>query len=223
MSEEKALSFRQKGILDFIYSYTQEHRRPPTIREIGKEVKITSTSVVNYNLSCLEKKGLLEREADVSRGLRLSEFAMRKFYQVASHLAQMVRVPMLGIIKAGEPIDMGNGDFSSYDEGDALELSVSMLSGKHKDLFALRVSGDSMIDAMVNNGDIVILKKQETARNGEMVAVWVTPDGTTLKYFHHEGDRVRLQPANPTMAPIYVKPSDVQVQGKVMMVLRQTA
>ncbi len=223
MSEEKALSYRQKGILDFIYNYGHEHGRPPTIREIGKEVKITSTSVVNYNLSCLEKKGLLEREADVSRGLRLSDHALQKFYQISSQLARLVRVPMLGIIKAGLPIDVGNGDFSTFDEGDAIELSASMLPGKQKDLFALRVSGDSMIDAMVNDGDIVILKKQETARNGEMVAVWVTPEGTTLKYFHHEGERVRLQPANPTMDPIYVKPSDVQVQGKVMMVLRQTA
>ena len=99
-----------------------------------------------------------------------------------------------------------------------------MLDDKQPDdLFALRVSGDSMIDAMVNDGDIVIMRQQKTARDGEMVAIWLTPDGTTtLKYFYNEGERVRLQPANPTMEPIYVRPSDVEVQGKVMMVLRNT-
>jgi repressor LexA len=81
-----------------------------------------------------------------------------------------------------------------------------------------------MIDAMVNDGDIVIMRQQTTARNGEMVAVWLTPsDTTTLKYFYNEGERVRLQPANPLMDPIYVRPGDVRVQGKVMMVLRNTA
>jgi repressor LexA len=87
----------------------------------------------------------------------------------------------------------------------------------------LRVSGDSMIDAMVNDGDIVIMRKENDARNGDMVAVWLSDDTTTLKYFFREGDQIRLQPANPTMEPIYVDPGEVQVQGKVMMVLRQTA
>jgi repressor LexA len=99
-----------------------------------------------------------------------------------------------------------------------------MLPGSTEGLFALTVSGDSMIDAMVNDGDIVIMRQQNTAHNGDMVAVWLSPgDTTTLKYFYNEGDRVRLQPANPTMEPIYMSPEQVQVQGKVMMVLRQTA
>ena len=100
-----------------------------------------------------------------------------------------------------------------------------MLDEKNtEDLFALRVSGNWMIDAMVNDGDIVIMRKQETARDGEMVAIWLTPDDTTtLKYFYNEGNRVRLQPANPTMDPIWVNPGNVRVQGKVMMVLRSTA
>ena len=99
-----------------------------------------------------------------------------------------------------------------------------MICAFHDDLFALRVSGDSMIDAMVNDGDIVIMRQENDARNGDMVAVWLSDDTTTLKYFYREPDnRVRLQPANPTMEPIYVECEDVQVQGKVMMVLRQTA
>ncbi len=136
-----------------------------------------------------------------------------------------LRIPLLGDIVASEPVEVGHDSFSSYDDEDAIELSRSLLGAKNgDDLFALRVSGDSMIDAMVNDGDIVIMRQQETARNGDMVAVWLTPDGTTtLKHFYLEGDRVRLQPANPTMGPIYVNPAQVRVQGKVMMVLRQTA
>ena len=124
---------------------------------------------------------------------------------------------------AGEPIETGSGDFSVYDEEDAIEVSSAMLKGRVDDLFALRVNGESMIDAMVNDGDIVIMRKAETAKNGDMVAVWLAGDTTTLKYFYYDGDRIRLQPANPTMQPIYAQPEDVQVQGKVMMVLRQTA
>jgi repressor LexA len=97
-----------------------------------------------------------------------------------------------------------------------------MVNGRSADLFALRVDGDSMIDAMVNDGDIVIMQHQQTAQNGDMVAVWLEDDTMTLKYFFYDDNRIRLQPANPTMDPIYAQPEDVQVQGKVMMVLRQT-
>lgn len=229
MGKQKPLSKRQQNILDYIAKYVQEHLRPPTIREIGKAVDISSTSVVNYNLTKLTERGLIEREAEVSRGLRLTEKAHR-LYNLASSTADsvvesinMLRIPMLGNIVAGEPIEVGNDDFSTYDDDDAIEIGANMLSGQPDDLFALRVSGDSMIDAMVNDGDIVIMRKQETARDGEMVAVWLTGDTTTLKYFHREKDRIRLQPANPTMGPIYVDPQDVRVQGKVMMVMRDTA
>ena len=232
---KKGLSDRQKNILAYIQDYVAEWGRPPTIREIGGAVNISSTSVVNYNLTKLKEKGLLERDAEVSRGLRLTEKVAAVTGQVQESLskvvdkadtavANMFRVPLVGNIVAGSPIEVGNdGDFSVYDDEDAIELGTSMLPGRHDDLFALRVSGDSMIDAMVNDGDIVIMRQDNTARNGDMVAVWLSDDTTTLKYFYHEGDKVRLQPANPTMEPIYVEPEDVQVQGKVMMVLRQTA
>lgn len=227
MNDQKPLSKRQKNILDYIWNYIRDHSRPPTIREIGQAVSISSTSVVNYNLTKLNEKGLLARDAEVSRGLRLTERALEMYDKVADTVVEtlrLVRVPLLGNIVAGEPIEVGPSDFSTYDEDDAVELSATMLPGKTDDLFALRVSGDSMIDAMVNDGDIVIMRKLETARNGDMVAVWLTPsDTTTLKYFYHEGDRVRLQPANPTMGPIYVDPVEVRIQGKVMMVLRQMA
>lgn len=231
---KKALSERQKNILAYIQEYVAEFGRPPTIREIGAAVKISSTSVVNYNLTKLKERGLLERDSDVSRGLRLTEKVVEATGQavaavgkvveeVNTAVSNMLRVPLVGNIVAGSPIEVGNGDFSVYDDEDAIELSSSMIPGRQDDLFALRVSGDSMIDAMVNDGDIVIMRPEYNVRNGDMVAVWLSDDTTTLKYYYQEGDQVRLQPANPTMDPIVVDLEDVQVQGKVMMVLRQTA
>jgi repressor LexA len=232
---KKGLSERQKNILAYIQEYVAEFRRPPTIREIGSAVNISSTSVVNYNLTKLKERGLLERDAEVSRGLRLTDKVAEttgQARQAVSQVAQKVgtavsnlfRVPLVGNIVAGSPIEVGNGDFSVYDEEDGIELSTSMLPGRHDDLFALRVSGDSMIDAMVNDGDIVIMRQENDARNGDMVAVWLSDDTTTLKYFYREANnKIRLQPANPTMEPIYVDQEEVQVQGKVMMVLRNTA
>lgn len=231
---KKGLSERQKNILAYIQEYVDDFGRPPTIREIGSAVNISSTSVVNYNLTKLKDRGLLERDADVSRGLRLTDMAVEVTEQVVETVSQVVekvstavsnmfRVPLLGNIVAGSPIEVGNGDFSVYDEEDAIEISNTMIPGRHDNLYALRVSGDSMIDAMVNDGDIVIMRHDNEARNGEMVAVWLRDDTTTLKYYYQEGNKVRLQPANPTMDPIYVDRKDVQVQGKVMMVLRQTA
>lgn len=224
MARKSKLSDRQRNILEYIWGYIQEHRRPPTIREIGQAVKISSTSVVNYNLTKLVEKGLLAREAEVSRGLRLTDKAREFLGIVEDSIKGMVRVPMMGDIVASEPLEVGTAGLG--DEEDALEISSSMLPTgiKMNELFALRVKGDSMIDAMVNEDDIVVMRKQTEARNGDMVAVWITPDDTTtLKYFYDEGEQVRLQPANPTMDPIYVNPANVQVQGKVVMVVRQTA
>jgi repressor LexA len=225
MSErEKSLSERQRAILDYIWEYITEFSRPPTIREIGHAAKISSTSVVNYNLTKLKEMGLLSRDAEVSRGLRLTDKAMELYEAAANTVRNLVRIPLAGDIVASQPVEMGHENFAVYDDSDAIELSTSMFPKNTKDVFALRVRGDSMIDAMVNDGDIVIMRRQETAQNGDMVAVWLTPsDTTTLKYFYHEGGQVRLQPANPHMRPIYVQPEDVRVQGRVMMVIRQTA
>jgi repressor LexA len=230
---DKPLSKRQQKILQFIGVYRSQFDRPPTIREIGKSVNISSTSVVNYNLNRLQDLGYLVRDAEVSRGISLTDRALEfigvvveRVQEVSGKVAEslgLVKVPLLGNIVAGEPIEVGNDNFAVYDEEDAIEVSAAMLRGRVDDLFALRVSGDSMIDAMVNDGDIVIMRRQETANNGDMVAVWLTGDTTTLKHFYYDGDQIRLQPANPTMAPIFVEPEAVQVQGKVMMVLRQTA
>ncbi len=213
MASRKPLSLRQEGIMDFIRKYLGENGFPPSIREIGKAVGISSTSVVNYNLRRLEERGYLSREKEVSRGLRLSANAPDL---VPS--GGVLRIPIAGPIAAGEPIDIGEGVF---DEEDAIELTHDLLP-QHDNVYALQVRGDSMIDAMVSDGDIVIMRQQHEARNGDMVAAWLTDrDETTLKYFFKEPDRIRLQPANPTMDPIYVDPAAVQIQGKVLMVLRR--
>ena len=229
MMSEKPLSSRQQKILQFTRGYMDENGRPPTIREIGKAVGINSTSVVNYNLGKLEEKGYLDRDPDVSRGLRLTEKAgafsnsvNQATAAVRNAVERLIRIPLAGDIVAGKPVMTGNDTFGTYDEEDAIELSRAMLSEKPEGLFALRVRGDSMIDAMVNDGDIVIMKPQYEARNGDMVAVWLRNDTTTLKHFYNEGHQIRLQPANPTMEAIYVDPAEVQIQGRVLMVLRQT-
>ncbi len=225
MSSPENLSERQRNILGYIWEYIREVGRPPTIREIGQAVTISSTSVVNYNLTKLTEKGYLDRDSEVSRGIRLTEKGLSLFEAVSDALDNFFRIPLVGDIVASEPVEVGHDNFGIYGSDEAIELSRNMLGEKNgDDLFALRVRGDSMIDAMVNDGDIVIMRQQQTARDGDMVAVWLTPsDTTTLKYFYHEGDRVRLQPANPTMDPIYVNPAEVEVQGKVMMVLRYTS
>lgn len=229
---EKPLSKRQQSMLEFIASYINDHTRPPTIREIGEAVGISSTSVVNYNLTRLQEKGLLEREAEVSRGLRLTQTAANGIRAagraingaaeaISDTLNRLISIPIAGDIVASQPLEVGSDVGVNYYE-DFIEVSASMLRGRADDLYALRVNGDSMIDAMVQDGDIVVMHKQQTANNGDMVAVWLRNGTTTLKHFHHEGNRIRLQPANPTMEPIYVEPEEVQVQGKVMMVVRQS-
>jgi repressor LexA len=209
------LSPRQQEILKFIGRFTDEKRYPPTIREIGEAVGISSTSVVNYNLNKLEKEGHIVRDLKVSRGVRLAE-ALRK------SVNEVFSVPVAGFIFASQPTLVGDTAQTAADE--YIELTRGLVNDSG-DLFALRVKGDSMMDAMVNDGDIVVMKKADRARNGEMVAVWLTDrNETTLKYFYSENGRVRLQPANPTMQPIYVdNPAQVQVQGKVVLVMRQLA
>lgn len=214
--KSKGLGERHQRILEFIASYQREHLHPPSIREIGENCNISSTSVVNYYLDQLEKAGHLERDRKISRGMRLTN---------ASPIGDMLRVPLLGRIVAGEPIPVPSSDFNLFNAEDSVEIAASLMPAKEKgkDLFALEVQGDSMIDAMINDGDIVILKPAQDARNGEMVAVWLNDrNETTLKYFYKEKDGYRLQPANPTMKPILLKKSEpLEIKGKVVMVIRK--
>ena len=226
--KKQGLSDRHKKILEVLEDYQINVGYPPSIREIGKEADISSTSVVNYYLDQLEEEGYIERDRKVSRGMRLIKDVTGNLIEtVEEAIDNMMRIPMAGRIGAGlvYPVD---SDFDPYDAEEGIEVARSMLSDKDStaDLYALEVQGDSMIDAMVDDGDIVIMKHTEEARNGEMVAIRIQDDKdgpvTTLKYFYRENGRVRLQPANPTMNPIIIDdPSTIQVQGKVVMVIRQ--
>jgi repressor LexA len=215
------LSERQRNILRFMDRYMETHGFPPTIREIGEATNINSTSVVNYNLNKLVQAGFLAREDRVSRGLRLvKNFPGSQPKGVKASTGS--KIPLVGQIVASEPVPIPDDTGHYVDPEDMIEVTHDMLGGVDPaEVFALRVRGDSMIDAMVSDGDIVIMRRQETAKNGDMVAVWLSEGGeTTLKQFFNEGSRIRLQPKNPMMQPIYVDPSHCHIRGKVVSVLR---
>jgi repressor LexA len=213
------LSDRQHRMLDFIQDFSDENGYPPSIREIGKAVGISSTSVVNYNLNRLVEEGYLSRDQNVSRGIRLSE----KFTRATQQVVDTLRIPLVGRIFASEPVPLPSTDSLMFGVDEAIEITRDMITTSGEGLFALEVKGDSMIDAMINDGDIVVMKQEPEWRNGDMVAVWLEDkEETTLKHIYHEGSKIRLQPANPTMPPIYIHdPKNLRVQGKVMLVVRQ--
>lgn len=229
----KGLGERHKKIIEVFSRFQDQNGYPPSIREIGRLAGISSTSVVNYYLDQLEEEGYIERDRNVSRGIRLVRSLKGSVASASQQVSESVRhaveellqIPIVGRIVASEPVPVPASSFSYYDPDSMIDVARSLLPAKEKgdDLFALEVEGNSMIDAMVHDGDLVIMKRAQEARNGEMVAVWLLGnDETTLKYFYLENGRVRLQPANPTMAPIFVEdPSTVEIQGKVVMVIRQ--
>jgi len=246
----KGLSERHRKILEVLEDFQENNGYPPSIREICNQTDISSTSVVNYYLDQLSDMGYIERDSRVSRGIRLvtplsevmavasetgarigslAASAAQSTKQAVSELGkavgELLRVPVKGRIVAGEPVPVPGSDFDYYDAEAWVEVASSQLPKRSLSagsLFALEVSGESMIDAMVNDGDIVIMEPATEANNGEMVAVWlVDQEETTLKYFYREKGTIRLQPANPTMEPIYADPQQVRVQGKVVMVIRQ--
>ena len=211
-----SLSSRQKDILNYIEEFMNRRGFPPAIRQIQETLGISSTSVVAYNLKALEGKGLLKREGKVSRGITIPQAA-------PAHLSRQnpMQVPILGVITAGQPLP----NPEEIDAGSAETVDVpSEIAPPEKlqDVYALKVRGHSMIDALIDDGDIVLIRYQETAENGQMVAARIEDDNAvTLKKFYKEGGRVRLQPANVTMDPIYVDAANVRIQGRVVGVLRQ--
>ena len=230
--KRKGLGERHHKILGVLERFTDQNGYPPSIREIGKRTSISSTSVVNYYLDQLEEDGFIERDRNVSRGVRLIRLATGEIYgqtqpladKLRSKIDDLMKIPIVGRIVASAPVPVPSSDFPYFDEDHIVEVARNMIPQRDKeDLFALEVQGNSMIDAMVNDGDIVIMKRAQEAQNGEMVAVWLDDkDETTLKYFYKEKGRVRLQPANPTMQPIYIdNPRSLRIQGKVVMVIRQ--
>jgi repressor LexA len=201
----KELSPKQRKILDFLRRFIREKNYPPSIRDIQEECGISSTSVVDYNLKALERLGLIHRDREVSRAIELLDGSGRR--------PRTISVPLVGQIAAGQPIPVPE---DSVDYSETVEVTEEMTRGKES-VYALKVKGTSMIDALVNDGDIVIMEQASSAESGDMVAVWLKREQeATLKKFYREDDRVRLQPANETMAPIYTDADNVEVQGKVL-------
>ena len=206
----EGLSDKQQLIFDFLETFIAEHDYPPSIRDIQTGCNISSTSVVDYNLKRLEEKGLIRRDREVSRAIELLNGS-------GERRRRTVAVPLLGRIAAGIPIPT-HPDQAAPEQ--LIELTEEQARGRGN-LYALRVQGTSMIDALINDGDIVVLEPREVAEPGEMVAAWIEDRAeTTLKRWYPEGARVRLQPMNSTMAPIYEDATNVRVQGRVVATIR---
>ncbi len=234
--KNEGLGDRHIRIMKFLTDFQDQHGYSPSIREIGKHISVDSTSLVDYYLEQLCQAGYIERDKRVSRSIRVqrpmygsetlpSRSQATATRNVSRRASELWTIPVWGRIGASLPVPMPPSEGSYFDPDTTVEIARSLLPTREKvgELFALEVAGYSMIDAMVNDGDIVIMKKTESATNGEMVAVWLEDtDETTLKYFFKEGSKVRLQPANPTMGPIIIdNPERLRIQGKVVMIVRR--
>ena len=210
------LSTKQQSIVKYIDRFLSNNGYPPSIRDIQAGCNISSTSVVDYNLNILERKQYIRRHPEVSRGIEL----LRR----TSTSETTVQVPLIGIIAAGEPIPVPTPDtWDVAAVSDTIEMPRE-LTRKKKGVYALRVKGSSMIDALINDGDIVLMQYVNTVENGEMAAVWLRSEKeVTLKKVYVERSRVRLQPANSQMQPMFAAPGNVEIQGRVIAVVRQVA
>ena len=203
----KGLTVKQQQIYDFICQHQEERGYPPTIREIGLNFNLNSTGSVRDYLHALEKKGFINRNLRTSRGIEILKKTI---------IAKTRSIPIYGSIAAGAPTVAAQ---QSYDE----EVIVdSAWFGNDSETFSLRVQGESMIDAGILDGDLVVVRKQDYANEGDIVAV-VIDDDATVKYFHREGNRIRFQPANEAMEPIYMEENKAQlhISGKVVGVMRK--
>ena len=210
----KKLSDRQQRIMEFIRIYLREHGYPPAIREIQQACNISSTSVVDYNLHILQREGFLRRSREVSRGIEL----LGPDGQRVEPMQPFRMVPVLGAVAAGAPLPV----YQDLDpsEVETVEVPPALLPPSGQ-AFALRVQGLSMIDALIDDGDIVLMEPVPQVRDGDMAVAWLKDEGeVTLKHIYREGNRVRLQPANAQMGPIYADADNVQVQGRVVGVIR---
>jgi repressor LexA len=211
----KPLSLRQQQIVRFIGDFRQDFGYPPTIRDIMKGCRLSSTSVVAYNLGVLERAKYIRRHGEVARGIELLGQALA---------GSSIQVPIIGQIAAGEPIPVPTVDtWDITAAAETLEVTRDLARGR-QGVYALRVKGRSMVDALVNDGDIVLMEYVTTVDNGEVAAIWLKSEReATLKRFYAESGRIRLQPANSEMQPIYAEPDNVTIQGRVIAVIRQLA
>ncbi|MFA5399329.1 MAG: transcriptional repressor LexA [Dehalococcoidia bacterium] len=200
-------SEKREKIIEFIRDFYDERGYTPTVRDIQKGCGLSSTAVVQYHLKLLESEHQIERDSHVFRSIQLPD------------RRSTIRVPVLGVIAAGTPLPVMSADTWHQEAVDTLELSGEIT--REKEVFALRVKGTSMIDALIDDGDIVLMEPVKNVENGDMVAAWLRKEAeVTLKRYFREEDRVRLQPANSQMEPIYTDPANVDIQGRVVAVIR---
>jgi repressor LexA len=207
----KELTERQRQVLDFIRSFGERHGVPPTVREIGERFRFTARAAFDH-LRALERKGKLERRVTGKRASRTLVLPAQK----GARRGEPSGIPVMGRIAAGTPIT------AVENQEDTLPLRPDWLPTGGSDVFALRVQGDSMIDAHIMSGDLVVVRKQETAGSGDIVAALLDGEAT-VKRFAREGGTVVLRPEHPTMKPIVVEPGrgDFRILGKVVGVVRQ--
>ncbi|MGH2500117.1 MAG: transcriptional repressor LexA [Candidatus Limnocylindria bacterium] len=196
---------QQRGdrILAFVRQSTAERGYPPSVREIAEAVGLASTSAVHHHLTKLEREGRLQKEASRSRALIIPGSIGRR----------LVRAPVVGEIAAGQPI------YAYEDRSESIDLPSELGAASGRETFVLRVRGKSMIEDHIDDGDYVVIQEQNTARDGDIVVALLDDGTATLKRFFRERDRIRLQPANGEMQPIYAR--DVQIQGKVIGLIRR--
>ena len=210
----KTLSPKQQHIIDFLSRFARERSYPPTVRDIVRGCGISSTSVVDYNLDILEREGYIRRHPGISRGIEMAAQSAASRHSL--------KVPLIGLIAAGEPIPVPDPDtWDIVTPAETLEVTEDLIGGRQR-VYALKVKGTSMIDALINDGDIVLMQYVNTVENGEMAAIWLKAEKeVTLKKFYRDRDRIRLQPANSQMKPIYAEPDNVEIQGRVIGVIRR--
>jgi repressor LexA len=214
MSARKRQSIKQTRILEFIREFMSENGLPPTVRDIQKACGISSTSVVDYNLRLLQRDGLLRRRPDVARGIELLD--------ENGHAAGFLpRIPVMGYIAAGSPLPGPSASgWTSLEPLEILEIPRHVSNSK-TELYALRVKGTSMIDALIDDGDLVLVEPTKDIKDGDMVIAWLkNEEEATLKRIFREGSKIRLQPANSQMEPIYADAINVETHGRVVGVLR---
>ena len=202
------ISETRERVLKFIRDFINNRGYAPTVRDIVKGCSLSSTAVVQHHLNVLERQGRIHRDPEVFRSIQLAD------------RRNVISVPLLGTIAAGEPIPVPTSETWVSQALETLELSDELTQGKQ--VYALRVKGLSMVDALIDDGDIVLMESVSTAENGDMVAVWLKKEQeVTLKRIYLESERVCLKPANKLMEPIYELPENIEIQGRVVGVIRK--
>ena len=203
------LTKRQREIFEFIRKYSAKYGYPPTVRDIGKAVGLASSSTVHAHLSNLEKIGLLRRDPSKPRAIELLDRAMGSAVDSVRHIVRPESLPLVGSVAAGAPV-LAEENIEEY-------VAVPTLAGGEDGQYVLRIRGDSMKDAGILENDLVVVREQSTAQNGDIV-VALLGEEATVKRFYREPDHIRLQPENETMEPIRTK--EVKVLGRVVGLLR---